>query len=158
MKLVDVLKPEYIQIPLNGNSKEHVIKELIEILASHGIFEDSDAVFQAVMEREKIMTTGVGRSVAIPHCKKDECKEFAIALGLNTEGVDFHSIDQQPVRIVFLLVGPEDNPGIHIRLLSRVSRLISKDSLRDALLKCETPRQAYDLLKKEEEEYFEMAS
>lgn len=158
MKLVDVLKPDYIQIPLKGQSKEEVIKELIQILSSVQYFSDHDSVFAAIMEREKIMTTGVGREVAIPHCKKKECAGFAIALGIHPEGVDFQSIDNRPVKIIFLLIGPEENPGMHIRLLSRISRIIAKESLRDKLKVTTNPEEAYRILKEEEEKYFEIAS
>lgn len=158
MKLVDVLKPEYIKIPLNGKSKKDVIKELIDELSTHELFDDKNAVFNAVLEREKIMTTGVGREVAIPHCKKQECREFAIALGIHQNGIDFSSIDNKPVKIIFILVGPEENPGMHIRLLSRISRLISKELLRENLLRATSTVEAYSLLKAEEEKYFEIAS
>lgn len=158
MKLVDVLRPDYIKISLEKNSKEDVIRELIEVLSSKQIFKDKEAVFTAILDREKIMTTGIGREVAIPHCKKNECKDFAIALGIHQTGIDFNSIDNKPVKIVFLLVGPEENPGMHIRLLSRISRLISKEQLRENLLKVSTTDDAYRLLKNEEEKYFEIAS
>ena len=158
MKLVDVLKPEYIKIPLEGNSKEEVIKELIELLCRGEKFKSTEAVFQAVMDREKIMTTGVGKGVAIPHCKKEDCQNFAIALGIHPQGIDFQSIDNQPVKIVFLLVGPENNPGMHIRLLSRISRLLARESLRQELIKSTRPEEAHELLKSEEKKFFEIAS
>ncbi|GAB4336266.1 MAG: PTS sugar transporter subunit IIA [Calditrichia bacterium] len=158
MKLMDVLKTEFIRIPLQSNDKESVIQELIDLLYSHKVCGSPQKVFEAVMAREKIMTTGVGRMVAIPHCKRSDCPEFAIALGIHPEGVDYQSIDNLPARIIFLLVGPESNPGMHIRLLSRISRLISKDSLRDGLLNCKTAEEAFELLKKEEDKYFEIAS
>lgn len=158
MKLMDVLKPEYIKIPLTENTKEAVIRELIQTLAPFQLFSDDEEVFRAVMDREKIMTTGVGRGVAIPHCKKDSCHEFGIALGIHENGVDFQSIDGNPARIIFLLVGPENNPGMHIRLLSRISRLMAKESLRNGLLTCRSAEEAYRLLKDEEEKYFEISS
>jgi PTS system fructose-specific IIC component len=158
MKLIDVLKPEYIKIPLQSEIKEEAIRELIKVLDGQDIFNDSQAVFQSVIDREKIMTTGVGREVAIPHCKKKDCNKFAIAFGLTSKGIDFNSIDGKPVKIIFLLLGPEDNPGMHIRLLSRISRLISKEELREKLLKVSKPDDAYALLKEEEEKYFEIVS
>jgi PTS system fructose-specific IIC component len=154
MKLIDILKPEYIKIPLEGNSKEEIIFELIEVLHQQQLFSEAEPIFQAVMEREKIMTTGVGRGIAIPHCKKSDCQEFAIALGIQPSGSDFNAIDNQPVKVIFLLIGPEDNPSMHIRLLSRISRLISKNSLRDQLIACKKSQQAYMILKEEEEKYF----
>ena len=158
MKLVDVLKPAYIKIPLTSQNKEGVIKELINMLFEKKAITERDTVFQAAMAREKIMTTGVGRQVAIPHCKIKDGKEFSIAFGISESGIDFDAIDNQPVKIIFLLVGPEDNPGMHIRLLSRISRLISKEALRDKLLRVNDTEEAYQLLKTEEEKYFEIAS
>jgi fructose-specific phosphotransferase system IIA component len=158
MKLVDVLKSAYIKIPLTSMNKEGVIKELIRTLIERKAITDEESVFQAAMEREKIMTTGVGRQVAIPHCKIKDSKEFSIAFGISDTGIDFDAIDNQPVKIIFLLVGPEDNPGMHIRLLSRISRLISKEALRDKLLQVKDAEEAYQLLKTEEEKYFEIAS
>jgi fructose-specific phosphotransferase system IIA component len=158
MKLVDVLKPAYIKIPLTSQNKEGVIRELINMLFEKKAIADKDTVFQAAMDREKIMTTGVGRQVAIPHCKVKDGKGFSIAFGISESGIDFDAIDNQPVKIIFLLVGPEDNPGMHIRLLSRISRLISKEALRDKLLQVNEADEAYQLLKTEEEKYFEIAS
>ncbi len=157
MKLIDVLKPEYIKIPLTGNTKEAVIRELIDVLAPHAIFESREQVFQAVIEREKIMTTGVGNGVAIPHCKHDSCSDFAIALGIHPDGVDFDSIDNQPAFLIFLLVGPEDKPGLHIRLLSRISRIISKPDVRQRLLSQTSPEAIHTILKEEESKFFEIA-
>jgi fructose-specific phosphotransferase system IIA component len=158
MKLVDVLKSTYIKIPLASRNKKGVIKELIRTLFEEKAITDEEAVFRAAMEREKIMTTGVGRQVAIPHCKIKDGKEFSIAFGISETGIDFDAIDNQPVKIIFLLVGPEDNPGMHIRLLSRISRLISKEALRDKLLQVKDAEEAYQLLKTDEEKYFEIAS
>ena len=157
MKLIDVLKPEYIKIPLTATSKEGVIRELVEVLANHGLFNAPEVVLQAVLEREKIMTTGVGNGVAIPHCKHTVCHQFAIALGIHPRGVDFKSIDNQPAHLIFLLIGPEDKPGLHIRLLSRISRIISKQSVREKLLAQQSPHAIYEILSKEESKFFEIA-
>jgi len=158
MRLIDVLKPENIKISLHSDNKETAIKELIDLVCVHELSQDQDSIFNAVIEREKIMTTGVGREVAIPHCKKKDCKNFAIALGIHPAGIDFNSIDNRPVKIIFLLVGPEDNPGMHIRLLSRISRLIAKETLRETLLKAINPTEVYNQIREEEEKYFENAS
>lgn len=154
MKIVDILKPVFIKLPLNSSTKPDSIKELLASISRNDIIRDQEKVLNAVFEREKIMSTGVGNGVAIPHCKHSDCKEFAIALGISKEGVDFDAIDKKPANIIFLLIGPEDQPGIHIRLLSRISRIISKDELRQNVLKCETPQQLHDLLSVEESKLF----
>jgi fructose-specific phosphotransferase system IIA component len=155
MKLIDVLKPENIKTSLHSLDKESVIKELIDLIYPNQFLEDKDSIFDAVIEREKIMTTGVGREVAIPHCKRKNCTDFIIALGIHPSGIDFNSIDNRPVKIIFLLIGPEDNPGMHIRLLSRISRLIAKEKLRENLLLAVNANEVYNQIKEEEEKYFE---
>lgn len=156
MKLVDILKTQFIKLPLDSDSKEGVIRELIDLLAGHNILRQPDEVMQAVLDREKIMTTGVGKGVAIPHCKFNGCTDFSIALGIHPKGVDYTALDNLPVNIVFLLIGPENQPGTHIRLLSRISRIISKDELREQILACTTPQEIHQILQVEEAKFFEI--
>lgn len=153
MNLVDVFKPDYIKIPLDKNNKNDVIRELVEILNSNGAVSNPQQIMEAVFDREKIMTTGVGNGVAIPHCKHKESHNFAIALGIHPSGIDFESIDNKPAHIIFLLVGPEDQPGTHIKLLSRISRIISQDDVREKVLECKTPEELFDLIKEEEKHF-----
>jgi fructose-specific phosphotransferase system IIA component len=154
MKINDILKPVFIKLPLNSSTKSDSIKELLELLNHNDIIRNQEKVLNAVFEREKIMSTGVGNGVAIPHCKHADCKEFAIALGIHKEGIEFDAIDKKPAKIIFLLIGPEDQPGTHIRLLSRISRIISKEDVRQKVLKCENPKQLHDLLSDEESKLF----
>lgn len=153
MNLVDVFKPEYIKIPLEKETKDKVIKELIDVLNHNKVISNSEGILQAVFDRERIMTTGVGNGVAIPHCKHKDCPNFAIAVGIHPKGIDFESIDEKPARIIFLLIGPEDQPGTNVKLLSRISRIISKDEVREKILQAKTPQELYDLLKQAESNF-----
>lgn len=153
MNLVDVFKPDYVKVPLEKNTKIEIIKELVELLDKNKAISNPDGIIEAVFDREKIMTTGVGNSVAIPHCKHKDCHNFAIALGIHRQGIDFESIDKKPAKIIFLLVGPEDQPGTHIKLLSRISRIISKDEVRERVLDCKTSQELFDLIKEEEKNF-----
>ena len=154
MNLVDVLQPENIKIPLKKNSKPDVIKELVAILSEHQAIGNPERIIQAVFDREEIMTTGVGNGVAIPHCKHKDSRNFAIALGIHPQGIDFQSIDHKPAHIIFLLVGPEDQPGTHIKLLSRISRIISKNEVRERVLACKIATELFNLLNEEEQKFF----
>lgn len=156
MRLTDVLKTELIKIPLAGKSRDDCIKELIEKLSENNTIKSTETIFSAVIERERIMTTGVGNGIAIPHCKHSDSPEFAVCLGVHSGGVDFESIDKKPVKIVFLLVGPENNPGLHIKLLSRISRLMSNEELRNQLQSCQNDNDAYNLIHEEENYFFEI--
>ncbi len=156
MRLTDVLKEELISTSLKSTTRDDCIKELIHKLVVTNSITNEESIFDAVLEREKIMTTGVGNGIAIPHCKHADSPEFAVCLGLQSKGVDFQSIDQKLVKIIFLLVGPINNPGLHIKLLSRISRLMSNDELRQQLLSCETDKEIFDLIHEEENYFFEL--
>lgn len=156
MRLTDVLNEDYINISLSGTNRDECIKELINKLATAQTINSADNIFDAVLEREKIMTTGVGNGIAIPHCKHPDSPEFSVCLGIQQKGVDFQSIDKKDVTIIFLLVGPENNPGLHIKLLSRISRLMSNEELRQQLLECKSNKEAFDLIHDEENYFFEI--
>jgi fructose-specific phosphotransferase system IIA component len=156
MRLTDVLNENLVNISLSGTSRDECIKELINKLASDKSINNTESIFEAVLEREKIMTTGVGNGIAIPHCKHIDSPEFAVCLGIQPKGVDFQSIDKKNVNIIFLLVGPENNPGLHIKLLSRISRLMSNEELRQQLLECKSDKDAFDLIHDEENYFFEI--
>jgi fructose-specific phosphotransferase system IIA component len=156
MRLTDVLNESLVNISLTGTNRDDCIKELIEKLAATQSIKDPESIFEAVLEREKIMTTGVGNGIAIPHCKHTDSPEFAVCLGIQSKGVDFQSIDKKDVNIIFLLVGPENNPGLHIKLLSRISRLMSNEELRHQLLECKSDKEAFDLIQDEENYFFEI--
>ncbi|MCK4561265.1 MAG: PTS sugar transporter subunit IIA [Calditrichia bacterium] len=156
MRLTDVLNEDLVNISLTGTNRDECIKELIDRLATARTLKSTDSIFDAVLEREKIMTTGVGNGIAIPHCKHTDSPEFAVCLGIQPKGVDFQSIDKKNVNIIFLLVGPENNPGLHIKLLSRISRLMSNEELRQQLLECKSDKEAFDLIHDEENYFFEI--
>ena len=156
MRLTDVLAEELIKIPLTGKNRDACIHELIELLVGKNKINNRDSIFSAVLEREKIMTTGVGNGIAIPHCKHPDSPEFAVCLGVQSAGIQFDAIDKKPVKIVFLLVGPENNPGLHIKLLSRISRLMSNEELRSQILSCENNTDAFSVIQEEENYFFEI--
>jgi fructose-specific phosphotransferase system IIA component len=156
MRLTDVLNENLVNISLAGTNRDECIKELIDKLAAAQTINNAESIFEAVLERERIMTTGVGNGIAIPHCKHTDSPDFAVCLGIQSKGVDFQSIDKKDVNIIFLLVGPENNPGLHIKLLSRISRLMSNEELRQQLLDCKNDKDAFDLVQDEENYFFEI--
>ena len=156
MRLTDVLHKDLIKIPLEGKDRDEIIKELIKVLIGKNSITNEKSIFQAVIEREKIMTTGVGNGIAIPHCKHQDSPDFAVSLGIIPDGLDFESIDKKPVKIVFLLVGPENNPGLHIKLLSRISRLMSNEELRQQLIESNNAEEALNFIEEEENYFFEI--
>ena len=101
MWLHKVLHQEWIKIPLKNLERDAAIHELLEIVG-HEV-GDMEQIYQAVLAREKVMTTGVGNAIAIPHCKSTMCSQFVIALGISTQGIDFNAVDNKKVNFIFLL-------------------------------------------------------
>jgi fructose-specific phosphotransferase system IIA component len=157
MKLVDLLQINYIKYPLTASNKVDVIKELLALFSENNLIQNHEEVLKAVLEREKILSTGLGNGVALPHCKTNSVEEFMIALGIHPKGVDFQSLDHKPAHIIFLLIGPESKPGFHIRLLSRISRIISKEDVRKQILAGKSPEEIYQIFQAEEANFFEIS-
>ncbi|MGA8265488.1 MAG: PTS sugar transporter subunit IIA [Ignavibacteriaceae bacterium] len=156
MKVADLLKDGFIIAELNGAGKEEVINELVELFKDDPRVSDLDKVREAVLEREKIMSTGVGKGFAIPHGKTNQVNEILGAFGKSTKPIDYQSLDQQPVHLVFLLVGKDNLVSTHIKLLSRISRMMNKDEFRNSLIEAKSQEEILDLFRKEEENYFEV--
>jgi fructose-specific phosphotransferase system IIA component len=151
MNLTELLDESVILVDLRAADKRGVIEELTAALTAAGKISDQDGVLQAVLEREKIMSTGIGKGVAIPHGKCNAVKELAGVLGIKKEGIDFHALDEQPVYLFFLLVSPTDVAGPHIRALAHISRLLRHDALRKKLIEAGSAREVLNLIAQEEQ-------
>lgn len=156
--LLGTFASDKIKNPLKASDKEEAIRELLEVSNGHRPSTDRDLLLTSLLEREKLMSTGVGNGVAIPHCKCSVSPDFTLALGIHNSGIDFNSIDNEPARIIFLLTGPEDNPTGHIRLLSRISRIISPRETRDQLLALKTNEEIFNFLHNEEQRILNKSS
>lgn len=134
-----LLRPEHIRIGLNAADKETLINHLVDLLADHPSITDLDAVREAVFEREKKMSTGVGKGLGLPHAKTAATTDTVAAFATTATPVDFDAIDSTPVRMVFLLVGPQSDKSQHIKVLGRISRLANRRDFRDDLLDARSP-------------------
>lgn len=155
MKLKDILTENLIKIPLQSREKRQVIEEIVEILAKARCIKDRDDVLKAVLDREAVMSTGVGDEVAIPHGKSDAAPQIVVALGVAKEPIEFQSMDDRPVRLIWLLVGPPDQTGPHLKALSRISRLMHKREFREQLIAATNSKEALNAIIREEEKYLE---
>lgn len=156
MKLSDYLTKDLIIAELQNTSKEGVINELIDLFKNDSRVQDIEKVREAVLEREKIMSTGVGKNFAIPHGKTDAVSDILCAFGKTKEPIDYQSLDEQPVYLVFLLVGKDNLVSMHIKLLSRISRMMTKDDFREKLKVAQTRDEILDIFKEEEKNYFDL--
>jgi fructose-specific phosphotransferase system IIA component len=155
MKICEILEEELISSKVPGSDKEEVLNFMIDLVSKSPKVKDKEMVKTAIFDREKIMSTGVGKGFAIPHGKTDGITEMVAAFGITENDINFESLDGEPVRLIFLLVGKENLVGPHLKLLSRISRLLNKDEFRTSLLKTITPAEILQLFEKEENAYFE---
>jgi fructose-specific phosphotransferase system IIA component len=156
MKICDILRKDKIVPSLKGTTKMEVINELIDLFKDDERVANIENMRMAVHDREKIMSTGVGKGFAIPHAKTASVTDIVAAFGKLENPIDFQALDGQPVNLVFLLVGKENLVGPHIKLLSRISRMMNKDEFRESLAKAETVDDIYNLFDEEEKQYFEL--
>lgn len=156
MKISSILNEDLIQVNLPGDSKEDVINAIIDLSAKSNKIKDLEKVRQAIFEREKIMSTGVGKGFAIPHGKTDAVSEIVAAFAITERPIDYLSLDHEPVRLLFLLVGKDSLVGAHIKLLSRISRLMNKEEMRSRLLHAKSSAEILEILKEEELNYLDV--
>jgi len=134
MDLTGLLSQGQIIYPLRGHTKNEIINELLIALAKSGRVSDRHLALNNVLEREKLLSTGLEKGLAVPHAKTDAVDELVIGFGLHKQGVDFESIDGQPAHFIFLVLSPHDSSGPHIKALARISRSIKEPSVRQELL------------------------
>jgi fructose-specific phosphotransferase system IIA component len=156
MKVLDLLNKNFIIPDLQGQTKEEVINELIDLFKKDPRVIDLGKIRDAVLEREKIMSTGVGKGFAIPHGKTNAINDILAAFGKSNKPIEYDSLDGRPVNLVFLLVGKDNLVSKHIKLLSRISRMMNKDEFREKLINATTSEEILEIFKKEEENYFEV--
>lgn len=154
MNIISLLDSSTVIPDLKATSKKEVLNELISSLSSKVDEEELEAIHKAVFEREEIMSTGVGKGLAIPHGKASGIKDNYAAFALLTSPVEYEAIDSQPVTMVFLLVGPQSSNSFHIKMLSRISRLMNNSEFRKELNDCETAEEILEVFRREEETHF----
>lgn len=154
MKISEYLSTDVIIPELKGNTKIEIINELINLYKYSGKVSDIEKVRAAVIERENIMSTGVGKGFALPHGKTESVNDIIAAFGKSNKPIDYQALDQQPVYLVFLLVGKDNLVSAHIKLLSRISRMMNKVEFREKLKSLNTAEEIFEAFKLEEETYF----
>ncbi|MFV1956294.1 MAG: PTS sugar transporter subunit IIA [bacterium] len=150
MKIVDFLTPKDILQDLSAGNLEDVLRELSSHLADMKKIENSEALVQVLVEREKLGSTGIGHGVAIPHGRLAGLERILIVFGRSKKGIDFDSADGQPVYLFFLLVAPEDSAGEHLKALARISRIIKNKVCREELLNASGVEMLYKTISKED--------
>jgi PTS system nitrogen regulatory IIA component len=152
MKILDVLHKNAILADLKSTDKKGVIEELVLPLASFaGV--DPENLVTVLLERERLGSTGIGGGIGIPHGKLKELDTLLLGFGLSRKGVDFESMDNRPTHIFFMLITPENSTGLHLKLLSRISRLLKNDVFKEKLQKSAGADEIYAVIQENDEDF-----
>ena len=150
MTLLDLISKKSIIIGLKGTEKQEIIEELVNALDEGSQITNRDQILEAVLQREGIMSTGIGHGIAIPHGKSEAAKTLSGVLGIKEEGVDFESLDGQPAYIFFLLISAANVSGPHIKALARISRLLKGERFRNLLIQAKSSEEVLSIISGEE--------
>ena len=146
MQLVDVLKENMIFLNFEASNKEEAIEKFINSLEKTGTIKEPNALKDALLEREKLGTTGVGQGIAMPHARSSAIKDLTVAFFRSEKGIDFKSMDSEPVHLVFLLLAPVTAGGPYLKLLAKISRLLRGDDFRTALMEAKDVSQVLQII------------
>ena len=148
MKFSDFVASEAIRSHVNADSKEGVVREMAQSLVDAGKIAaaDLEGIVKAILKREELGSTGIGRGVAVPHTKHPSVSKLVGTVAVSQEGIDFQSLDGEPVQLFFLLVSPPDRPGDHLRALENISRQLRDESFCRLLKAAKEPVDIQHLL------------
>jgi PTS system fructose-specific IIC component len=153
MKVYELLDPKYILTEFKSENKDDVINQLIDLLKGDERVIDLEEVRKCVFDREKIMSTGVGKGFAIPHGKTNSVTDIVAVFGKSKKPIEYNSLDGEPVNLVFLMIGKDTLVSKHIKLLSRISRLMNSDEFREKLVKADSKESILKIFEEEEQSY-----
>ena len=156
MKFADFVCAAAIRPQLDSDDKSGVIAELVESLVGAGQLtsDDKDEIIQAIMKREELGSTGIGRGVAVPHTKHPVVDKLVGTVGVSADGIDFNSLDGENVQLFFLLISPPDRPGDHLRALENITRQLRDEMFLKFLKQSKTSEEISQLLEEADNSEF----
>ncbi len=148
MQISDILTSERVACDVKAMSKKRALQKLSDLLASSAPSLSSSKVFDCLLAREKLGSTGLGRGVAIPHARIDHGNQAIGAFIRMSQGVDYDAVDHKPVDLLFALLVPEDSTDEHLQILAGLAEMFSDDTFRERLRNCKGSGEIYDLIAK----------
>ena len=146
MKFNNLLKLDQIRLNITAGSKKKALQVISDIAAENYPEYNANKIFELLIERERLGSTGIGHGVALPHGRLPDCQEpIGIFISL-AEGVDFDAIDQEPVKLLFALLVPENSTQEHLEILARLADFFRQDKNRQILENATSPETVYNLL------------
>ncbi|MEC9493110.1 PTS sugar transporter subunit IIA [Flexistipes sp.] len=150
MNLSDYVDEDLVCEVDGSPDKNTVLSDLVEILYDKELLKDKEGAYDALVDREKLGSTGVGEEVAIPHAKLDSIDDVIVLLAISKKGIDFESIDKQPVKVIFLVLASVKKMNLHLKTLARISRLIKSTDFKTKVLSASSKSEILNILNEEE--------
>jgi len=136
MTLTEYLSDDRVVTDVRNDDVRGILQQLIDPLIRSGSLDNPQVVIAALLAREKVLSTGIGHGIAVPHAISAAIPEPQVLLGISPDGADYGSMDGEPVRVFFVLLSPPDRASHHTRLLARIARLCRDSAFVDGLVAC----------------------
>ena len=149
LKIWQLLAPEQMRLELKATEKTAAIREMASLAAPDKV-DNPKEFLNCLLEREKLETTGVGEGIALPHARTDAVKEAFVLFARSREGIEFESLDEKPVYLLFLIAAPKHESTKVLKILAKVSRLLNNANFRQSLLEAETPQDIIRIFQEKE--------
>jgi len=146
MSFLELVKPNIIKTPLQSKTKEGIIKELLQLLIDAGKVTDFESTYNAILQRESQISTGLADGIAIPHAKTKTVDSLTLAIGILPEGIDFNALDGQLSYIFFMLLAPPDEAALHMKALSEIAKLVQTKDLCKLLINAKNAQEIAEIL------------
>jgi len=150
MKISEYLNPELIKLDLASETKDELFPEMVQLFVKNGLVTDAAEAVRILEEREEKMSTGVGNGIGIPHGKLPEAKRSILALGISRNGIDYDSLDGEPVYIVITIFANPENPAQHIEVLAEISRLFAIPEFAQRIRNARSAQEVLDIISAQE--------
>lgn len=153
MRLSELIDENNIIPDLKAKDKKGALEELAQVMVSQKPYLDKSALVSVLLERERLGSTGIGDGVAIPHGKFHGIEKPIVSFGRSRKGLDFESMDGEPVYLFFLLVAPENSASIHLTALAKIARILKNSAFRKILIEARTQKEIYETIIQNDEEF-----
>jgi PTS system nitrogen regulatory IIA component len=151
VRLADFLDERRVFTDLEGNDKEQLLEKMVTELRRVGAVSEAEECLRVLLEREKLMSTGVKKGFAIPHAFTEQLDKPLLSVGIVPKGINYESLDGEPVYVVFLILGPKAGQGIHLKMLAHLSRLMNDKEFLDRMMAADGAVAVLDVIRSEED-------
>ncbi|BAT71253.1 PTS system, fructose-specific IIA component [Thermosulfidibacter takaii ABI70S6] len=153
MRFLDYLTRDRIILDLEATEKEKVLREIVGVLKKREVIPDEEPYYTALIERERLCSTGIGRGTAIPHAKLKEIDKIILTFARSKPGVEFDALDKNPVHFIFLILTPEDVPEDYLVLLARISRLAKDEEFKKVVMQASSEDEILKIFEEKDKEF-----